>query len=143
MFNGPCNCQVVLSIVSLTNKCQVDDLINRQKLPIIVGGTNYYIESILYQVLMPVASSDSENNSFERPGSSEHANDSAKCLDTDSDASGDMVQGPKRIKLDENPDDPRNELESLSNEELYERLKKVDPEMANRSHPNNRRKIIR
>lgn len=30
-----------------------------------------------------------------------------------------------------------------SNEELYEELDRVDPEMAKRFHPNNRRKIIR
>lgn len=29
------------------------------------------------------------------------------------------------------------------NQELYEELVKVDPEMAKRFHPNNRRKIIR
>lgn len=132
------------SIVSLTIKCQVDDLINRQKLPIIVGGTNYYIESILYQVLMPdTKSSDPELNSLERPGSSEHANDSSQCLDTNFDLSNDMPPKSKRIKLDENSEETRSELNNLSNEELYERLKEVDPGMANRYHPNDRRKIIR
>lgn len=30
----------------------IEDLHERQKLPIVVGGTNYYIESLLWKVLV-------------------------------------------------------------------------------------------
>ena len=30
----------------------IEDLHQRQKLPIVVGGTNYYIESLLWKVLI-------------------------------------------------------------------------------------------
>ncbi|XP_053718526.1 tRNA dimethylallyltransferase [Synchiropus splendidus] len=42
------------TVVDFQNKALalIDDLHNRKKLPIIVGGTNYYIESLLWKVLL-------------------------------------------------------------------------------------------
>ncbi|GAB6033072.1 tRNA dimethylallyltransferase [Chamberlinius hualienensis] len=47
----------------------LDDIVRRKKLPIIVGGTNYYIESLLWNVLMPTDTTGSyveeiENNKY-------------------------------------------------------------------------------
>ncbi|KAM9385589.1 tRNA dimethylallyltransferase isoform 2-T3 [Pholidichthys leucotaenia] len=39
------------SILSLTH-ANIDDMHRRNKLPVIVGGTNYYIESLLWKVLL-------------------------------------------------------------------------------------------
>lgn len=77
----------------------IEDLLRCNKLPIVVGGTNYYVESLLWKILV------------------EDGLDDVGVL----------------------PDD-KHELPS---EELYEKLKLIDPETANRLHPNNKRKIIR
>ncbi|XP_066152413.1 tRNA dimethylallyltransferase isoform X2 [Euwallacea fornicatus] len=81
----------------------IEGIFNRGKLPIIVGGTNYYIESILWKILV------------QNPGE-------------------EIIKGCGIF--------PNKEHE-LPNEVLHEKLKKLDPVMANRLHPNNRRKILR
>lgn len=47
----------------------------------------------------------------------------------------DHETAPKKLKFDVRFDG--------SNEELHQRLMEVDPEMARKLHPNNRRKVIR
>ncbi|XP_012341648.1 tRNA dimethylallyltransferase [Apis florea] len=94
----------------------IDDLLTRRKLPIIVGGTNYYIESILWEVLMDNSRSGKDDD------------DGLDCED---------VSCTKRMKIE------LDRATTKDNQELYEELVKVDPEMAKRFHPNNRRKIIR
>ncbi|XP_012138614.2 bHLH transcription factor Myc isoform X2 [Megachile rotundata] len=102
----------------------IDDLLAKEKLPIIVGGTNYYIESILWKVLIgdsdQTETSDIRNERLDGPAEEETGVSPAK---------------KKKTELDR--------FTTESNEELHEKLKKVDPEMANRVHPNNRRKLIR
>lgn len=75
-------------------------------MPIIVGGTNYYIESLIWKVLV----------------------DNPNQCDFDSDE-----ESPLKIRRED----------GTSNEELHKKLMEVDPEMATRLHPNNRRKVIR
>ncbi|EEZ99485.2 tRNA dimethylallyltransferase isoform X1 [Tribolium castaneum] len=79
----------------------IENLINKNKLPIIVGGTNYYIESLLWKILI------------EEPG------DHVKALPS------------------------RHIDHELSSEELHKKLQLLDPAMARRLHPNNKRKILR
>nr|XP_061808457.1 tRNA dimethylallyltransferase [Nerophis lumbriciformis] len=47
------------TVVDFRNKAVslIDEMHNRDKLPIIVGGTNYYIESLLWRVLMDTGAS--------------------------------------------------------------------------------------
>lgn len=71
-------------------------------MPIVVGGTNYYIESILWKILI-----ENEHRPVEEIGVL-----------------------------------PNNEHE-LPSETLHKRLNDVDPDMARRLHPNNKRKILR
>ncbi|KRT85541.1 hypothetical protein AMK59_2458 [Oryctes borbonicus] len=81
----------------------INDLHMKNKIPIVVGGTNYYIESLLWKILVE----DPGNPRISVPGIS-----------------------------------PNNEHE-LSSEELHKRLQQLDPNMAKRLHPNNKRKILR
>nr|XP_031828956.1 tRNA dimethylallyltransferase isoform X2 [Nomia melanderi] len=97
---------------------QIDDLLARQKLPIIVGGTNYYIEALLWKILVSGRNTDSSDNS---------------CTEEVHDGN-DEVDKMEKISIRDTDE---------STEELHKRLWKVDPEMAKRLHPNNRRKIIR
>lgn len=79
----------------------IETLLMNKKLPIVVGGTNYYIESLLWKILID----DSEYSKI--PG---------------------LL--------------PNNDHE-LPSEELHTKLKSLDPVMAKRLHPNNKRKILR
>ncbi|NWH56621.1 MOD5 dimethylallyltransferase, partial [Geococcyx californianus] len=83
--------------------CQ--DIFARDKIPIVVGGTNYYIESLLWKVLI---------NTKEKA-------DTAPGLVTD-----------RKV-----------ELEQLDSVELHRRLSEVDPEMAAKLHPHDKRKVAR
>uniref|UniRef100_A0A8C4JRM0 tRNA dimethylallyltransferase n=1 Tax=Dromaius novaehollandiae TaxID=8790 RepID=A0A8C4JRM0_DRONO len=65
----------------------------RDKIPIVVGGTNYYIEALLWKVLVDTT-----------------------------------------VKA---------ELERMDGVELHRRLSRVDPEMAARLHPHDKRKVAR
>ncbi|KOX76640.1 tRNA dimethylallyltransferase, mitochondrial [Melipona quadrifasciata] len=89
----------------------INDLLARRKLPIIVGGTNYYIESVLWEILI-----DKDRQPMDEV---------------------DDASRSKRMKVELDRSTTR------SNEELYQELTRVDPEMAKTFHPNNRRKIIR
>ncbi|NXJ76934.1 MOD5 dimethylallyltransferase, partial [Trogon melanurus] len=86
--------------------CRRDEYIfARDKIPIVVGGTNYYIESLLWKVL----------------------------IDTKEKAS--TAPGPVT--------DRKVELEQLDSVELHRRLSQVDPEMAAKLHPHDKRKLAR
>lgn len=81
----------------------------------IVGGTNYYIESLLWKILVSEIQEDTSVLVSEREDG--------------------MLF--KKFKTDKDNGEPP------TNEYLYQKLKEVDPEMAEQLHPNNRRKILR
>lgn len=71
-----------------------------------VGGTNYYIESLLWNILIEKPSGGVDKEMF------------------------DPTRGPDNEHL-------------LPSEELHKRLQELDPAMARRLHPNNKRKVLR
>ncbi len=81
---------------------KIKEITNRGHLPIIVGGTGLYIESLLY----PVSHAQVEANEELRIELGKIAND-------------------------------------MGNKKLWNRLNKVDPEAAQKIHPNNVRRVIR
>uniref|UniRef100_A0A8C3LFI8 tRNA dimethylallyltransferase n=1 Tax=Chrysolophus pictus TaxID=9089 RepID=A0A8C3LFI8_CHRPC len=83
----------------------IEDIFARDKIPIVVGGTNYYIESLLWKVLV---------NTKEKSS---------------------LVSGTVT--------DRKVELEQLDAIDLHCRLRQVDPEMAAKLHPNDKRKVAR
>lgn len=96
----------------------LEDLINSKKFPIIVGGTNYYIEALLYKVLISLPP---ESNN----------------IDTT------ILLEDREKSLDE-PPNKKNKLDAEDDTaSLYSKLCELDPERAQTLHPNNRRKIIR
>uniref|UniRef100_A0A8C8SR79 tRNA dimethylallyltransferase n=1 Tax=Pelusios castaneus TaxID=367368 RepID=A0A8C8SR79_9SAUR len=82
----------------------IEDIFARDKIPIIVGGTNYYIESLLWKVLV-----DSKENTSPSQRAGDH----------------------------------KEELEQLDSQVLHCRLTQVDPEMAAKLHPHDKRKVAR
>ncbi|PAV89628.1 hypothetical protein WR25_16673 [Diploscapter pachys] len=82
----------------------IEEMRQKGRVPVIVGGTTYYLESLLF-----------DDNII--PTGSHYDGKSEKMF--------------------------RDELEELSNDELYEYLKKVDPDWAQHVHPNNRLRVLR
>lgn len=107
------------SIIDFRDKALpiIDQLIESNKLPIIVGGTTYYIESLLWKVLIGTESDENieKTNSFNSLSQSEK----------------DLLNEP----IDDIQDDECEDLHKL--------LTKVDPVTAQRLHPKNIRKIRR
>ncbi|XP_075051375.1 tRNA dimethylallyltransferase isoform X2 [Mixophyes fleayi] len=100
------------TVVDFRNKAiaLIEDIFSRDKIPIVVGGTNYYIESLLWKVLVNTGS------------------------EVKTSVQGDKVQIATDRKI---------ELEKLDSHELHARLKNVDPEMAAKLHPHDKRKVAR
>ncbi|XP_054576780.1 LOW QUALITY PROTEIN: tRNA dimethylallyltransferase [Eptesicus fuscus] len=98
----------VFFLVTVSSKQGTHDLTTnifaRHRIPIVVGGTNYYIESLLWKVLI-----------------------SAK---------------PQEMGT-EKEIDRRVELEKEDGHVLHKRLSQVDPEMAAKLHPHDKRKVAR
>ncbi|XP_024058302.1 tRNA dimethylallyltransferase isoform X4 [Terrapene carolina triunguis] len=111
------------TVVDFRNKAAalIEDIFARETIPIVVGGTNYYIESLLWKVLV-----DTKEHSqrFDLGG---------------------LICAPQE-KTSPSPGraaDRRVELEQLDGRELHCRLSQVDPEMAAKLHPHDKRKVAR
>ncbi|KAI5803162.1 IPP transferase-domain-containing protein [Geopyxis carbonaria] len=91
----------------------IEDIQKRKRLPIIVGGTHYYVQSLLFPHSIPASEEDgAEGNAYPFPSE----------------------EGDLAVKY------PILDAETPV---LYEALKSVDPVMAARWHPNDHRKIRR
>jgi tRNA dimethylallyltransferase len=94
------------------------------KIPIIVGGTNYYIESLLWHNLVS-------------PG----VGKKRKLVDnTDNQEINEL---PNEVKEFIGNPEMIQVMEDTESTTLFEYLKLIDPLMAHRLHPNNKRKIMR
>ncbi|XP_054710203.1 tRNA dimethylallyltransferase-like [Uloborus diversus] len=103
-----------------------EKLLQEKKLPIIVGGTNYYIESVLWEVLI---SPQVVNTRLLH----EDVDICTKKLSSPISSAEDIFS--QEINFDS--------VQKFSGEVLHEALKRVDPVMANTIHPQDRRKIVR
>ncbi|KAI2623098.1 tRNA isopentenyltransferase [Hypoxylon sp. NC1633] len=88
----------------------IREIRNRGKLPIVVGGTHYYIHALLFNNAL-IVSQDNDNDSMQHRSREENESQFP------------ILSGPT--------------------ETMLERLRVVDPTMANRWHPRDRRKIRR
>ena len=144
------------NVVDFRNKALpiVENLLKDGKIPIICGGTNYYIESLLWKVLvdetLPIIVGGKRNYS----DSSSHLN--VKKFKTDdfslnSESSNTDCFKPSE-KFHNLPSDISSTINSInwsedlgqpSTSELYSMLLVIDPERACVLHPKERRKIWR
>jgi tRNA dimethylallyltransferase len=98
----------------------IEDIKKRGKIPIVVGGTNYYIESLLWDILIDKSESQSSEDEDE------------------------YVNLKKRKVLQSNESLQTAASENIEEEPtLHKKLAAVDPDMATRLHPNDTRKIAR
>lgn len=93
----------------------IEEIRSRGKLPILVGGTHYYTQSLLFREQLAETDDDGKAGGAEK----------------------DKEHGPS-----ENSDEAYPILKEPT-EKLLEKLQEVDPVMASRWHPNDRRKIQR
>lgn len=97
-------------------------MLQNSKIPVIVGGTNYYIESILWKNLVS-------------PGVGKRKN-IVICEDQLSGLNQELQNFLRKPSMAE-------DMETMETSKLHEYLSFIDPPMANRIHPNNKRKIMR
>ena len=144
----------------------IGEIYERGRIPIIVGGTGFYIQSVLYDISFdPEDGEDSGNedgnNGDEKvsnePINSDKCSDSADIIDTkentDNTDNTDNKDNKDRIDIKDIIDnkgikDIRKYLENYydetgDKERLYNILLEVDPESAAIIHMNNVRKVIR
>ena len=93
----------------------IEEIRSRGKLPILVGGTHYYTQSLLFRDRLAEAEEDVVGGESKK----------------------EEAQGPTEDLEDKYP------ILKESTEKLLARLQDVDPVMAERWHPNDRRKIQR
>lgn len=95
-----CDPEEIFSVQEFKDKASeaVLEIVGRGHLPIVAGGTGFYIDALLYDIPFPEVAPD-----------------------------------PKL----------REKLEQETNEELFARIEKKDPERANAIDPNNTRRLIR
>lgn len=127
----------------------ISDLHRNQKLPIIVGGTNYYIESLLWKsftlestfklpLKRPYEDDDKEYDQttlFDSEARYLDSTANVSELHTEEDLADDDKFFGKRIY--------HNSFANIASEKLWSILRRVDPQMAHRYHPHDKRKIIR
>ncbi|XP_050400767.1 tRNA dimethylallyltransferase isoform X2 [Patella vulgata] len=128
--------QYAHTVIDFRNKALpiIDRLIKEDKIPIIVGGTNYYIEALLWNFLINKqdvdkaktrASSDSDSDSDEK------SRESSNLMASDDKEPISRNKGEEEIYT------------NIETSQLYKLLEEQDPESARKLHPHNRRKIIR
>ncbi|XP_026733262.1 tRNA dimethylallyltransferase [Trichoplusia ni] len=155
----------MFTVVDFRNRALklIDNLVEQKKIPIIVGGTNYYIESIVYKILVEDMNDDEallwDKSGRKRDLDDKEAISNAKTtkLDKDSEVGVPSTSDEDKTKVDSPIENNETNLEisidklkedvyneaKFTNEEIHAKLKAVDPKMAERLHPNNRRKVLR
>lgn len=119
----------------------IERLLRYDKIPIIVGGTNYYIESILWKVLvMPPRTTGEQKRECEDTGESASCSKRAKHNLGNSD---DIDGGESSSQIEELSGMSPDDLINKDPEYLHGLLTKVDPVSAQRLHPNDTRKVRR
>lgn len=116
----------------------INNLTNQGKLPVIVGGTNYYIESLLWNVLvnpetLPLQELASERNEISLTQILASFLTQAKAISqTDRTSIQSLLH---KLEASSNSE--------ASTEDMYQCLQLVDPLRAKKLHPKDRRKIER
>lgn len=136
------------SVVDFRDKgiALIDDLFQKNILPIVVGGTHYYIESVLWNNFIL---GDKKMSNVLEDGNAE--NSTKTCLmDTEIDIYRNLDQNLLHTNKDLDDIDKffekpilHSSFQELESSKLWKILEQVDPEAAAAIHPNNKRRLIR
>eukprot|EP00095_Tigriopus_kingsejongensis_P003816 maker-scaffold278_size225338-snap-gene-1.25 protein:Tk03816 transcript:maker-scaffold278_size225338-snap-gene-1.25-mRNA-1 annotation:"trna mitochondrial" len=126
------------TVVDFRNKALpiVESLLRQNVMPVICGGTNYYIESLLWRVLI--------DQNQDRSTASDIPSKVAKLSNDPEDGQFQGSLSSARDALDTNLEMGEFEpQDSTSTEDLYVKLLEIDPQRAKQLMPQERRKILR
>lgn len=128
------------SVVDFRDKCLdiITNIFEQSKLPIVVGGTNYYIEALLWKSFLV----KDQNNDAHDNGATFFDSESAilKTLDASQIHNDDDLKDVDRFFSKTIYADGFAHIKS---EQLWKILEIVDPDSAHYYHPNDKRRIIR
>ncbi|KAG5437784.1 hypothetical protein PCANB_000497 [Pneumocystis canis] len=116
----------LLGIIDRNDSYTINHLHTQQRLPILTGGTHYYTQAILFKdtlLMEPITLNNIKNEYI--------INDDIK--DTIKNTDKNMIKNEVESKI--------KNISYLSTEELFKHLYNIDPIIAKRWHPNDRRKI--
>ena len=117
---------------------KINEISERGKMPIVVGGTMYYVQGLLWDHLIE------QGGTCHQPGETvddqvEHDKASTEEEEESSTSSTSSTASTASTASTSSKSKPN----SSSTSSLWEKLQRVDPEMAAELHPNNVRKIAR
>ena len=122
----------VLEPIHCIDTVQIDAIHARKHLPVIVGGTSYWLQSLLFTNQLVVDESTSEDGKKTPQPTA------------DLQAALDKLSAEELALLNNLPDDPpKGPTETTDARKLWEILDKLDPEMAARWHWKDCRKVLR
>jgi tRNA dimethylallyltransferase len=127
----------------------ISDILARQKVPIIVGGTNYYIESLLWENLIDekkgIRDESAENRSkFLKVESEERRGTVPAREPSTNNARTEEGDSALSLKSENEKRKERGDTTAIeSQHSFHEQLAKIDSTMAQKLHPNDTRKIKR
>merc|ERR1719309_1115323 len=120
------------TVVDFRNKALpiVESLYDNKVPPLIVGGTSYYIESLIYNVLINPNQTNKENT------------EDCDSIVINTEANGQQNKDIENIRFSSLGKVNSRNAEHLPSEVLFKCLQEVDPERADEVHPMEKRKII-
>ena len=125
----------------------IDNMLEDDIVPILVGGTHYYIQSVIWDVLI-----DSPNVIDDKQTQTTSAkNDIFKSNENESEIVKLIIECMNKVKesssINSEPmvDDLNVKLHdsNIPTEDIYKQLELIDPQSAQKIHPNERRKLCR
>ncbi|PZC80596.1 hypothetical protein B5X24_HaOG214414 [Helicoverpa armigera] len=150
----------MFTVVDFRNRALkiIDDLTEKGKIPIVVGGTNYYIESIVYKILVENMDDNEallwdksrRKRDLDNPEIDEEVNNKKQAVEPTYTEVEESTSSTETTEVLDNSQITKEKLQQdvdnekvFTNEEIHAKLHAIDPVMAGRLHPNNRRKILR
>lgn len=138
------------SVIDFRNKSLelIDRLHKQAFLPIIVGGTNYYIESLLWKSFIVGPTLESAKRAFLEPSNT--TQEDGTLIDTEAKVL--KKQSHESLHTTEDLEDVdkffskpifNDGLSKFDSQKLWKILEQVDPKSAHYFHPHDRRRIIR
>ena len=120
----------------------IEDIHKRGKVPIVVGGTLYYVQSLLWDSLINHGNSNFEEKimNHAKEMTTIISNEDSITSNDDNNNNNNMNKSTPSNTISNNVNKSNN---NNKNDNLWEKLKSIDPVMAERLHPNNIRKIER
>jgi len=122
----------------------IDNLLEKDMIPILVGGTNYYIHSVIYDALIDEPIVEPVKDFFPNDeADSEIINIIMESINDNKNRTGKKEDEKDATHTDMKDLNVKFHDSAISTSSLYEHLKKVDLDSALKIHPNDRRKSIR